>query len=135
MNKMLKYVLLIDDDEPTNYFNELIIGEQQCAENIISVQNGQAALDLLKNNGKNPHPTPELIFLDINMPAMSGWEFLENYQNLKQENRAKVVIVMLTTSLNPDDRKRAETIDVIDDFYQKPLTAEVLQAILEKHFC
>ena len=77
---------------------------------------------------------PDLILLDINMPIVNGWEFMDKYQSLSAEQKAKIVVVMLTTSLNPDDRSRAESIKDIKDFVSKPLDETTLKDIIEKHF-
>jgi CheY-like chemotaxis protein len=134
MKEKLNCILLIDDDEPTNFLNELVIKQVDCAEKTVAVQSGQAALDFLKERINGGYPQPELIFLDINMPVMNGWEFLEEYKKLDSDQKAKMVMVMLTTSLNPDDKDKADTIDAIDDFVSKPLTAEIVNEILNKHF-
>lgn len=73
-------------------------------------------------------------FLDINMPVMDGWEFLNEYNKLKGIDTHPKMIMMLTTSLNPDDRKRAEENSRINDFLTKPLTEESLKMLIEKHF-
>src|SRR5215212_10175209 len=101
MERKLNCVLLIDDDEPTNFFNQIIIENTGCAEEIKTAQSGQEALEYLTNisGSDKSFPCPDLIFLDINMPAMNGWEFLEKYRTLDGHLKGKVMIVMLTTSL------------------------------------
>ena len=135
MKSKLNCVLLVDDDEPTNFFNKMILEEFNCAENIEVADSGQDALNYLENAvDENDTSSPDLIFLDINMPAMNGWDFLERYSNLDKKHKANVVIVMLTTSLNPDDCAKANSIPDVSGFETKPLTAEKLQAILKKYF-
>ena len=138
MKEKLNCVLMIDDDEPTNFFNKIIVKQSGCTDHIMVVQSGQQALDYLKSNtGKDDeeiNPGPSLIFLDINMPAMNGWEFLEEYKKLNHNQRGKVIMVMLTTSLFPEDIMRAEEMPEISGFEHKPLTTEKLNKILEKHF-
>ena len=134
MKDKLNCILLIDDDEPTNFLNELVIKQVDCAEKTVAVQSGQAALDFLKERINGGYPQPTLIFLDINMPVMNGWEFLDEYQKLDSDQKAKVLIVMLTTSLNPDDKDKAENIDTINYFVNKPLNVEIVNEILDKHF-
>jgi CheY-like chemotaxis protein len=68
------------------------------------------------------------------MPAMNGWEFLERYSSLEKQQKANVVIVMLTTSLNPDDQAKASSIPDVSGFETKPLTPEKLELILKKYF-
>ena len=134
MKDKLNCILLIDDDEPTNFLNELVIKQVDCAEKTVAVQSGQAALDFLKERINGGYPQPTLIFLDINIPVMNGWEFLDEYQKLDSDQKAKVLIVMLTTSLTPDDKDKAENIDTINYFVNKPLTVEIVNEILDKHF-
>ncbi|MDG1572467.1 response regulator [Robiginitalea sp. M366] len=134
MSPTLNCILLIDDDEPTNFMNSLVLRKMQVAAQIHAVQSGQDALDYLTSEDKAQHPKPDLIFLDINMPGMNGWEFLEEYKQLDEKDRGHVVVVMLTTSLNPDDRTKADTTPNINEFHIKPLTADAVREVLEKHF-
>ena len=137
MKRKLNCVLVIDDDEPTNFFTRMILEESGCAEHIMIMQSGQEALDYLAKSedagfDANLYPNPDLIFLDINMPAMDGWEFLEEYKKLNADSR--IIIVMLTTSLFPEDKVRAGQIPEISGFEHKPLTAEKLADVVEKYF-
>lgn len=136
MKTKLNCVLLVDDDEPTNFFNRMVLEDIDCVKTIRTADSGQNALDYLEHagNSNGDHSSPDLIFLDINMPAMNGWEFLERYSNLDKQHKANVVIVMLTTSLNPDDCAKANTIPDVSGFETKPLTPEKLQSIIKKYF-
>ena len=127
MKKKVNCVLLIDDDDATNYIHQHVINEADFAENIKIVGNGQEALDYLKFKNKADYIRPDLIFLDINMPVMDGWEFLEKYKQLDEELQGKMMVVLLTTSLNPDDKAASEANDRINYFLIKPLTVEMLQ--------
>ena len=132
--KKLNCVLLIDDDEPTNFLNEMIISQLDCTESIVAVQSGQEALDYLCAKEGGQYPQPDLILLDINMPGMNGWEFLVKYKELDETQKGKVIIMMLTTSLNPDDEARAHSISDIKSFMKKPLTKEAFQGVLDQYF-
>ncbi|MEP7376760.1 MAG: response regulator [Chitinophagaceae bacterium] len=136
MKQKLNCVLVIDDDEPTNFFTQMILEESGCTHHIKIAQSGQEALDYLIQSeaGNNPvlYPCPDLIFLDINMPAMDGWEFLEECKKLNVDSR--IIVVMLTTSLFPEDKLRAERMPEISGFENKPLTEEKVAAVLEKYF-
>ncbi len=139
MKKKLNSILLIEDDEATNFYNQLIIEKADAANHIEITLNGKEAIDYLTNKGKyqkndNAYPKPDLIFVDINMPKMDGWEFLEEYQKLPDIQKGKVVIVMLTTSINPDDQKRSERISIVSGYHKKPLTVQMLNEILLKYF-
>ncbi|HTF82050.1 MAG TPA: response regulator [Cytophagales bacterium] len=134
MKQKLNCILLIDDDEPTNFINELVIKKMDCTHKVVSKSGARDALEYLKSQHNGTHPQPDLIFLDINMPAMNGWDFLEEYKTLDDRQKAKIVIVMLTTSLNPDDEERANKIKEINAFKSKPLTKELMEEILNKYF-
>ncbi|MBK6263812.1 response regulator [Marivirga sp. S37H4] len=139
MKKKLNCVLLVDDDEATNFLNSIFIEESEIAERTESVLNGREALDYLtcegeyKNRGNN-HPKPDLILLDINMPVMDGWDFIQAYKNLDDDMKGNIIIAMLTTSLNPDDKLKAEKIREISAFEHKPLSVEMLYELMEKYF-
>lgn len=131
--------MLIDDDEPTNFLSRIIIEEADCTEHIQIEDGGERALKYLLNSKKSAYnskqyPWPDLIFLDINMPAMNGWEFLEKYKELRRENDSDTIIIMLTTSFNPDDKNKANGISDVTDFKHKPLTEEMINEVLSKYF-
>jgi CheY-like chemotaxis protein len=134
MRQKLKSILLIDDEEVANYINETIIRRVDCCENVVSVQSGQAALDYLTTQIEGSYPQPDLIFLDINMPGMNGWQFLENYHRLKKSQQGKVIVVMLTSSVNPDDVEKARSIKEISEFKTKPMTEDMLNEIIKENF-
>jgi CheY-like chemotaxis protein len=138
MKQKLNCILVIDDDEPTNFFTRMILEEAECTRNIRIVQSGPEALAYLEKSesGTNPveFPSPDLIFLDINMPAMDGWEFLEEYKKLNIAPQHKIIMVMLTTSLFPEDMAKAKRSPEISGFENKPLTLEKLESILKRYF-
>ncbi|HEY3488353.1 MAG TPA: response regulator [Gammaproteobacteria bacterium] len=139
MNKQLNCMLLVDDDEAHNYLNRMIIEETAAVRSIHTAWNGREAIDYLLSRGKfkengQTYPKPEVILLDINMPVMNGWDFLEEYHKLSAIEKRKIMIVMLTTSINPDDKARAETIREISDFKNKPLTMEAVEEMVQRYF-
>ena len=134
MRKKLDCILLIDDDKPTNYFHKIIINDSGLTERVIAIQSGQEALEYLGQKEEGQYPRPDLIFLDINMPAMDGWEFLEEYNKLDKNKKAKILIIMLTTSINPEDEKKAKEINLINGFQRKPLSVEMLEKIIDNNF-
>lgn len=134
MKRKLNCVLLIDDDESTNFLHEIIIKKAGITEQVVAQQSGSAALEYLQSKNDGEYPQPDLIFLDINMPGMNGWEFLEEYKKLHEDQQGRLVVVMLTTSLNPGDAERAKGMAEIDDFKNKPLTVEMLHEVMKKNF-
>ena len=131
MNKRLNCILLVDDNEADNFFHRIVLEEMSVTKKIHVVENGIEAMDYLRNNDNQ---VPELIFLDINMPRMNGWELLEAYSKFNDQRKAKIIIEMLTTSSNPDDLKRASLIPEVSGYTVKPLSAEMVSKILEKFF-
>lgn len=130
----LNKILLIDDDRPTNYIHKMIIERAAVTNEIIVQQSAEDALELLKSCPETGGSCPELILLDINMPGMDGWEFLDQYRNLPREQQSKYVVVMLTTSLNPLDKKRAETYPEVKAFVNKPLSIDTIKETVSNLF-
>lgn len=124
--------MLIDDNPDDNFYHERVIKKSHAAEVVISKDTGMAALEYLKSKKDSDHIHPELIFLDINMPGMNGWEFLQEYEKLDKDSQCKVIVVMLTTSENPDDQAKATR--VVPHFRTKPLTTQMLEEIITKDF-
>ncbi|MCT4699689.1 response regulator [Tenacibaculum haliotis] len=134
MKKKLNCILLIDDDEATNYMHQLIIKKNDCTNTIVCKQNGQLALDYLLSIDDKGNVQPDIIFLDINMHGMNGWGFLKHYNKLNKEQQAKIVVVMLSTSTDPVDVEKAKDIEYVSRFNPKPLTNNMLNDILKEHF-
>lgn len=132
MENKVNCILLIDDDVAVNFIHERVISKSGCCDKVIIARNGQEGIDFLTTKVDGKYPQPDLIFLDINMPVMNGWEFLEAYSDLEKEQKGREIIVMLTTSLNPDDHDKAKQISHIDAFHPKPLNIDSLNSILEK---
>ncbi|MDB5256125.1 MAG: response regulator [Chitinophagaceae bacterium] len=133
--KKLQCVLLIDDDEVTNFLNRRVIEYSKIAEHVEVKLNGQEALDFLTDKQTTDNSLlPCLILLDINMPVMDGWEFMQEYTKEALDQKKNMNIVMLSTSTNPDDIKRAASLPFVKAFKSKPLTSEVLEEILTNYF-
>lgn len=130
----LKEVLLVDDSDLDNFVHQRVIKNLGIAEKVTVVENGQEALDYLeKIYRESPLDVPELIFLDINMPIMDGWEFIEAVRGSELISHT-VIVTMLTTSTNPDDRAKAEKSYGLQGFLTKPLTTEAVELVLQNHF-
>ena len=135
--KDLECIMLVDDDDATNFVNKMTINSLGIQTHVQVAWNGRDALDYLTRTGQyagTESPRPGIIFLDINMPKMNGWEFLEEYKKLPEDIRARIVIAMLTTSLNLDDAKRATQHEELKGYISKPLTVKGLEDIIYSYF-
>ncbi len=124
--------LLVDDDTTANYLNKRLFQKLEVAEKLLVTHNGLEALQLLQANCPSPH-CPTLILLDINMPIMDGFEFLKAYEQLELAQRQSVIIILLTTSLNPQDIEKVVQAN-ITGLLNKPLTEAALKSILAEYF-
>lgn len=135
MKRKLDKILLIDDSPSDNYIHERRIRKHDITNHIIITHGGQEALQYLTTKNENGHyPLPELIFLDINMPGMNGWEFLNKYEKLDSSQKGSIILTMLTTSIAESDRIKAAQYKSVAGYETKPITAEMLDAILQKYF-
>ena len=123
--------MLVDDNADDNFFHAREIKKTQPAPIIVTKDSGIKALEYLK---AKTEPHSDLIFLDINMPGMNGWEFLKEYNKLDKALQSRAIIIMLTTSDNPDDVAKANTNSFVSDYITKPLTKKIMKDIIEKYF-
>ena len=136
--KKVNCILLIDDDPDDNFFHTIIIDESGWCNQVQVAIDGERALDYLikagEANSSESFPKPDIIYLDINMPRMNGFDFLDAFEKLDEKLKSNIVIVMLTTSSNPNDKIKAATYPVVKGFQNKPLTEEMLRETIENYF-
>jgi len=136
--KKINCILLVDDSSADNEYHTIIIRKADVCNHIKLATDGRKALDYIIKSGESNQseafPKPELIYLDINMPRMNGFEFLEEYKQLDEKLQSEILIMMLTTSLNPNDRERALATHEVTEFQNKPLTIAMLQETIAKYF-
>lgn len=130
MTNKLHSILLVDDDEISNYITEALINEIDIAESLSIATDGQQALDYLQqhpiiNNEADGHI---MVLLDLNMPVMDGFEFMEEYQQKSWKDKATVI--MLTSSSNPKDMAKAKKYNFAG-YLQKPFSQDDLKSIIQ----
>jgi len=121
----IKRVLLVDDNEADNVFHEIILRRAGFGGTLAVCESGQSALDYLR---RNVSQWPELLLVDINMPGMDGFKFIERLA--PQLSASRPCIVMLTSSNAQSDRDRAKLLPIISGYIVKPLTAEIATQLL-----
>jgi len=125
--------MLIDDNEIDNLINEKMLEGTNFAERIYVYTSGKSALEYLQNLQRDKileeKLIPDVIFLDINMPLMDGFQFLDEFDKLEKVIAKKSKIVMLTTSINPSDRELSDNNKYVLSFINKPLTQDYLEEV------
>ncbi|MEO5572010.1 MAG: response regulator [Bacteroidia bacterium] len=124
-----KSVLLIDDNEIDNFINERILNSTGFAEQVIVKNSSDAALDFLKENENNPDQLPSIVFLDLNMPVKDGFVFLNDFDKLNGSIKQKCKVIVLSSSISPEDISRASTNPYVVKYINKPLSEKYLEAV------
>ena len=131
----IQSILLIDDDESSNFLHSIFINKLGLDIEINTALNGQEGLDFILNKGLGQLSLPCMVMLDLRMPVKDGWEFMRMYEEqVPQELKEQLVIVLVTVSDNQEDKDRAEANPYIMDYAQKPLSDNTFRKLIEKYF-
>jgi CheY-like chemotaxis protein len=120
---------VVDDDEIYRFAIKIIINRAEIAEQTYYFNNGQVAIDAFRENMLDPEQLPDLILLDLNMPILDGWQFLEAFNGLSPAVSKKIKIYLVTSSNDEEDYNRARSNSSVDDLIVKPLTINALRDI------
>lgn len=128
----LKTLTIVDDDDIFVFLTTKIIEQTNLVDLIKVFGNGLDAINFLKENKNNVDALPDIILLDLSMPIMNGWQFLEEYNKLNPTIGKKITIYICSSSISPDDITRAKTISEVSDFIIKPITKDKLIDLIKK---
>ena len=128
----IKTLTLVDDDDIFVFLTKKVIQQTNLVDLIKVFGNGLDALNFLKENKNNVDELPEIILLDLSMPIMNGWQFLEEYAKLNPTLGKKITIYICSSSISPDDIMRAKIISEVSDYIIKPITKDKLIDVIKK---
>jgi CheY-like chemotaxis protein len=127
----LKQLTLVDDDDVFVFLTTRMLEKYKLVDLIKIFDNGYDALVFIKENLDNIDALPDIILLDLSMPIMDGWQFLEEYVKINPRIGKKITIYICSSSISPDDVIRAKSISAVTDFIIKPMTKERLVEMLK----
>ncbi|MFV5686774.1 response regulator [Flavobacterium sp. GB2R13] len=134
---MLDQILCVDDDPITLMLCKKVIIKASFSNEIITAQNGEEALlyfNKIKytNSENESRKHPQLIFLDLNMPVMGGWEFLDIFNTYDYSEFNSIKVIVLSSTIDPEDLEKAKSYPMVIDFLSKPITTSILEHLKNK---
>ncbi len=134
MKNNIKSVVLIDDDLAINYFHKRLFLKLELGVNVFTFSNSNAALDgIIKLEDTHSESDLVYVFLDINMPEVDGWAFLEKFKKINELIKFEVKIFILSSSINPEDVVKAKNNNFVTNYFAKPLMMDGILAIKEMY--
>ncbi|WP_405207373.1 response regulator [Aquimarina sp. LLG6339-5] len=127
--KTIKKALLVDDSDATIFFNKIVLSKTGYIDEVLIAKDGLEALQVIKSG-----EFPEIIFLDINMPVMNGWEFLSEFGKLESALQNTTIILMIGAELTTEDKEFTQSIAQIKEFSGKMLSRVFVDTIMTKYF-
>lgn len=129
MLNTINTICLIDDDQTYLFLTKRMITMNKLCQNLLVYENGRVAIDGLRNFIDTQGDLPDMILLDINMPEMDGWGFLEEFISLKPHIEKEIIIYMVSSSIDDQDIQRANKYDEVSDYIVKPISRDALQKL------
>ncbi|HWV65559.1 response regulator [Chitinophaga sp.] len=124
--KLINTIFIVDDDPIHQQIAKIMIERQAISSHIRVFSDAQDVLDLLRENVGDVEALPDLILLDLNMPVMDGWEFLEEYATFQEQLPKQIRIFVLTSSIDEKDKERVNAYSFVTGYLTKPLSKEII---------
>lgn len=124
--KLINTIFIVDDDPIHQQIAKIMIERQAISSHIRVFSDAQDVLDLLRENAGDVQALPDLILLDLNMPVMDGWEFLEEYAVFQDQLPKQIRIFVLTSSIDEKDKERVNAYSFVTGYLTKPLSKEII---------
>ncbi|TWF41498.1 CheY-like chemotaxis protein [Chitinophaga polysaccharea] len=124
--KLIDTIFIVDDDPIHQQIAKIMIERQAISNHIRVFSDAQDVLDYLRTNASSPEALPDLILLDLNMPVMDGWEFLEEYAGFCTQLPKNIRIFVLTSSIDEKDKERVSSYSFVTGYLTKPLSKEII---------
>ncbi|MGV3599213.1 MAG: response regulator [Bacteroidota bacterium] len=129
MNDKIDVAFIVDDDQIYVFGLKKLIAINNLCKNILVFENGEKAMNYITPIMKNSEQLPDVILLDLNMPVMDGWEFLDEFIKIKPHLSKKIQIYMVSSSINPADIEKAKQYEELSDYLIKPISVEELHRV------
>ncbi len=129
MNGRIDVAFIVDDDQIYVFGLKKLIAINNLCKNILVFENGEKAMNYITPIMKNSEQLPDVILLDLNMPVMDGWEFLDEFIKIKPNLSKKIQIYMVSSSINPADIEKAKQYEELSDYLIKPISIEELHRV------
>ncbi|HEY8954527.1 response regulator [Chitinophaga sp.] len=124
--KLINTIFIVDDDPIHQQIAKIMIERQAISSHIRVFSDAQDVLDFLRENAGDVQALPDLILLDLNMPVMDGWEFLEEYAEFQDQLPKQIRIFVLTSSIDEKDKERVNAYSFVTGYLTKPLSKEII---------
>ena len=129
--KLLDVAFIVDDDPIHQFGMKVLLQRIKFSNEVLIYQNGQEAIDALTQRMEKGLKLPSIIFLDLNMPIKDGWGFLDDFVEIPHQNREKIVIYVVSSSINPSDQEKAKKYAVVSNYIVKPISKDQLTNVLD----
>ncbi len=123
-------VFIIDDDPIHQRIAQIMIAKHELFDGYTSYTEAELALEFLKSNAKNADNLPDVILLDLNMPVMDGWDFLEAFEKFQADLSKNARVFIVTSSVDEKDKLRSQTFSFVKGFISKPLSPDIIRSTL-----